>query len=157
MPLKEKISRDLKEAMRARQELRISVLRMLLSAIHGREIEKRSDGKNQELTEEEIEAAIRSEAKKRKEAIREFERGGREDLRKKEAEEFSLLETYLPPEASGGEIEAVIDDILSKPVPREPNQFGRIMGEAMKRLRGKVSGERVAHYIRKKLDIQEQE
>lgn len=150
--MKEKIQNDIKEAMRGRDELRLSVLRMLFSAIHNRELEKRSKtGKAEELNEEEIVAVIRSETKKRRDAIGEFEKGGREDLAEKEADELKILEIYLPQEISDGEVEKIVGEIISGFGVVTSKDFGKIMGKVMQKIGSAASGDRVSGAVRKVL------
>lgn len=142
----------MKEAMKARDELRVSVLRMLLAVIANREIEKKGKGVAPELTEEEVVAAIRSEAKKRRDAIEEFKKGGRKDLVEKELAELTILEFYLPPEMSEDELEKLAKEVVTSLGEVTPKDFGRAMGEVMKRVRGKASGNRVSNAVRKVLE-----
>ena len=160
MRLKEKIIDDMRSAMRSKEELRLSVLRMLLAAVKNREIEKRSSfakatedkvPTGNELTDEEMIAAVRSEAKKRKDAAAEFERGGRADLAEKEKNELAIIETYLPKELSDEEIEKAVQEVLERLGHVGPKDFGRVMGEAMKRLKGGAGGERVSAAVRRGL------
>lgn len=96
MTLKNKLNQDLSNALKKRNELEVSVLRMLLSAIANKEIEllKKESG----LSGEEAEQVLRKEIKNRKKAIEAFEKGGREDLVDKEKKEKEILEQYLPEE-----------------------------------------------------------
>ncbi len=142
--LKEKIQADAKAAMKAKDELRLSVLRLLSSAIHNREIEKHG-----ELTEEEIVAAIRSELKKRKDAAEQFLKGGRKELADKEAAEAKILETYLPGELPDEEIEKVAREAIAILGEVTQKDFGRVMGEVMKRVKGQASGDRISAAVRK--------
>jgi hypothetical protein len=151
--MKEKILQDIKEAMRYKDELKLSVLRMLSSAIHNKELEKRTkSGKAEELTEEEAAAVIRSEAKKRRDAIAEFEKGGRKDLAEKESAEFKILEEYLPQELPDVEIEKIILEVIGQLKEITQKDFGRVMGEVMKRVRGQASGNRVGAMVKKFLE-----
>ena len=148
--MKEKILQDTKEAMRAKDELKLSVLRMLSAAIHNKELEKRAkSGKVEELTEEETVAVIRSEVKKRRDAIVEFEKGGRADLVEKESAELKILEEYLPQELSDDEIEKIVREVIAGFGEVSEKDFGRVMGEVMKRIKGQVSGDRVSGMVRK--------
>lgn len=178
--LKEKLQQEMKEAMKAHEELRLSVLRMLLSAIHNREIEKkinptRSETHNaspvpqaeqtsngarggRELTDQEVLAAIRSEVKKRKDAIGEFEKGGRKDLADKEAAEMKILEVYLPAEMPEAELGKIIKQVFADLGIQKPfdtaqgKDFGKIMGTVMQRIKGQVSGDRVSRAVKIQLD-----
>lgn len=148
--MKEKIQEDIKKAMKQKDELRLLVLRMLSAAMHNRELEKRAKtGKPEELTEEEVIAVIRSEVKKRRDAIVEFEKGKRKDLAEKEAAELKILEAYLPQEISDDEIERILKEVVSGLGEITQKDFGRVMGGAMKRVNGQASGDRVSAAVRK--------
>ncbi|KKS16039.1 MAG: GatB/YqeY domain-containing protein [Parcubacteria group bacterium GW2011_GWB1_41_6] len=96
MNLKETINQDLKDALRNKEELKVSVFRMLLSALANKEIELMK--KTQGLSEEEAGQVLKKEIKNRKKSIEAFQQGGREDLVQKEEKEKEILEKYLPPE-----------------------------------------------------------
>ena len=152
--LKEKIQNDIKEAMKAKDELKLSVLRMLSSAVKNRELEKRAkSGKVEELSEEEVLASIRSEVNKRRDAIVEFEKGGRQDLADKESAELKILEAYLPQELSDEEVEKMVKEVISGLGEVTIRDFGRVMQEVMKRLKGQASGDRVSSAVKKALGV----
>lgn len=159
--MKEKILQDTKEAMRSKDELRLSVLRMLSAAIHNREIEKRTrlsketaEGleEKSKLTEEETVVVVRSEVKKRRDAITEFEKGGRKDLVEKESAELKILEAYLPQELPDEEIEKIVKEVIAEIDVTDPKMFGRVMGEVMKRVKGQAGGERASSAVKKFLE-----
>src|SRR3989344_1129794 len=147
----EKIKNDLKEAMRAKDELRLSVLRMLSSAIHNREIEKKTKTGNAALTEEEIIAVIRSEIKKRRDAAEGFTKGGRADAAEKELAELKILEAYLPAELSDEEVEKAVKEVIACMGEITTKEFGKVMGETMKRLKGQAGGDRVSNAVKRGL------
>lgn len=148
--MKDKVQQDIKDAMRSKDELRLSVLRMLSSAIHNRELEKRAkSGQEEALNKEETVAVIRSEVKKRKDAIAEFEKGGRKELAEKEIAESKILEAYLPAEISEEEIEKIVREVVAAAGVVTPKDFGRVMGEAMKKIKGQASGDRVSGAVKK--------
>lgn len=150
MTFKEKIQKDIVSAMKAKEELRLSVLRMLISAVKNRELEKRSKtGKEEALTDEEMVATIRSEVKKRKDASGEFEKGWRADLAEKELAELKILEVYLPAEMSDGALGDIVKEVISSFDVPTARDFGKIMGEAMKRVKGQASGDRVSAFVKK--------
>lgn len=150
--MRDKIQNNLKQAMLAKEEIRLSTLRLLTSAIHNKEIEKRTKTGESELSEEEILAAIRSEAKKRKDSIAEFAKGGREDLVQKETSELKILEEYLPQEIADEEIEKIVKEVAEGFENLSPKEFGKIMGEVMKKVKGEASGERVSAAVKKILE-----
>ena len=151
MNIKEKIEHDLKEAMKAKEELRLSVLRMISAVLHNKEIEKRGRGMSAELGEEEIIAVLRSEAKKRREAEEGFEKGSRPELARKEREEMKIVESYLPAELPDEDLERIVSEVIAAAGEVAENDFGRIMGEVMKRVKGQATGDRVSGFVRKYL------
>ena len=149
MPLKQKLLKDLKEAMKAGDRERLGVLRLLTSAIHNKEIEKRSKSTSEELTEEEVTNVLSSEAKKRRESIDFFKKGGREDLAKNEQKEAEIIQRYLPKQMSPEEIEKEVGGILQG--APELSDFGLAMKEVMKTLKGKADAKIISEVIKKKL------
>jgi uncharacterized protein YqeY len=142
----EKIEKDFKEALAKKEKEKISVLKLLKSAIHNYEIELRAT--NKKLTEDEIIKIIKKEAKKREEAMKFYE-GKRDDLFEKEKKELEILKKYLPEEIS--------DDELIKIIRRKIDlfgltNFGKIMGEVMKEVGNKADGKRVAELVKKELE-----
>lgn len=149
--LKEKIESELTQALKAGDQLKLSVLRMLSSAIHNREIEQRTKTGQALLSEEAVVAVIRSEAKKRRDAIAEFGRGGRSDLVERESAELRILESYLPVELSGDELRSIIAEGIEAVGVSSGKEFGTLMAWVMARVRGRASGERVAELVREAL------
>ena len=159
MQLKKQIEDAARHALKNQESLLLSTLRMLLSSIRNREIEKRTklskEGKMEdleklsELSDEEVVAVIRSEVKKRKDSIVEFEKGGRKDLVDREATESKILESYLPSELSDEEIERAARDVIKDLGEVTLKDFGRVMGGVMKRVQGKAGGDRVAAVVKR--------
>jgi len=140
---------DLKAAMRAGDERRTGTLRMALAAIHNREIEKHAKGAA--LTPEDVADTLAREAKKRKEAIALFTQGGRKDLADTEAAELAILTAYLPPEASDEEVRQAVTAALAAVKPASEKDFGKVMGAAMKTLKGTADAERVTKAVKEAL------
>lgn len=143
MALKIIIEDAARRALKNQEPLLLSTLRMLLAAIHNREIEKKAKTGGGELSEEEVAGAVRSEAKKRRDAAGEFQKAGRGDLAQKESAELAILEAYLPPELADSEVEKTVREVITSMEPVTPKNMGRVMAEVMKRLKGQASGERV--------------
>lgn len=140
----EKISSELKEALKAKDEKKSGVLRMIISQIRNKEIEKKGAGKEPVLTEEEVLDLVKKEAKKRKEAIILYEQGNRADLADIEKSELELIQTYLPAEMSREEIEKIVLEIKNGGV----NEFNLLIKEAMARLKGQADGKLVAEIVK---------
>lgn len=154
MTFVDKIREDTKQALREKNEARVSVLRMLSSAMHNRALEKRAkSGKEETLSQEEAIAVLRSEVKKRRDAIAEFGKGGRQDLVEKETAELKILETYMPQELPDEEIEKIVKEVIAGMGGAAPKDFGKVMGETMRRMRGSASGNRVGDMVRKLLGV----
>ncbi len=147
--LKNKIKENLKEAMKNKEVTRLSTIRMLLAAIANKEIElvKKEEG----LNDVEVMDVIRSETKKRRDAIAGFEQGGRTEMAKQEKEELSILETYLPPEISDEELLAAVKKGIADAQATSAADFGKVMKILSSLLKGKASGNRVAEMVRKNL------
>ncbi|MDP3710534.1 MAG: GatB/YqeY domain-containing protein [bacterium] len=145
--LKEKIEAELKDAMKEKAELKVSVLRMFLSSLRNKAIEKRAKG--MEMTEDDMVAIMRSEVKKRKDSIQEFNKGGRKDLVDKEEAELKLLENYLPAEMSDEDLEKIVKKVLETIGPVTIKDFGRVIGQVMKETKGQASGDRVSSTVKK--------
>jgi hypothetical protein len=141
----EKINADLKEAMTQRDELRVSVLRLLKSALHNQEIAKKKKDKG--LTEEEVLAVISSEAKKRRDSIEAYKKGQRDDLVSQEENELKLVMAYLPQQLTEEEVTKVVQDILAS-FGDGPKQFGQVMGKAMAKLKGRTDGNLVGKVVK---------
>lgn len=148
MALKEKINSDLVLALKGKEVLKVDTLRFLLAGIHNREIEKRSREGVQDLSEEEILEVLSREAKKRKEAAQIYEKGGRRELAEKENKELEIIKTYLPSELSEEEIKKIVGELAQKTGIKDEKDFGRLMGEAMKLLKGKAEASVVSRLIK---------
>ena len=149
MGLKAAIEDAALHALKNQEAGMLSVLRMLRAAIQNREIEKRGKGGEAVLTEEETAAVLRSEAKKRRDAIAEFEKAGRQDLAEKEGAELAILDRFVPPELSDDEVEKIVRAAAEELGAAGPKDTGRVIGEAMKRVKGQASGDRVSSAVRR--------
>ena len=140
------IESDLKVALKAGEKRRVSTLRLLLAALRNERIHSQRD-----LTDEEIENAIRRAVKQRKEAIELYKRGGREDLVAAETEELGLLEAYLPGLLSEQETEHEVRRIIQDKGLAASKDVGPLMKELMARHRGRVDGKRAQEIARRLL------
>ena len=137
MSLNQKIPEDLKEAIKTRDALRTSCLRMLKTAMKNAQVEK-----GRELEDEEIRSLISSSVKKGAEAAQEFRRGGREDLAEKEEKEIRILYEYLPEQLTPEEVEATLRGIIAELSASGPKDLGKVMKVAMTRMAGRGPGQR---------------
>ena len=148
MSLQSKISEDVKNALRNQEKLKLSVLRMLLASIKNRIIEL----KNKELPDEQIVAVIGSEIKKRRDAVYEFEKVGRQDAADAEKDEISILMDYMPAQLTEDQIISLIDNTISELSIESIKDLGKPMKSLMPKTRGKADGALVSKLVRKKLD-----
>jgi len=148
--LSDKIKNDLNLSLKAKKADEVLVLRFLLADLHNQEIALRQ-AQDKNLTDEEVIAIIRKQIKQRKEAIEEFKKGKREDLVQKESNEVEILSKYLPQMLSPEEIERIVQASIVKTNAKSAQDFGKVMGEAMKELKGQAEGNAVAELVKKKL------
>jgi uncharacterized protein YqeY len=149
MSLSERVSQDLKAALKAGDRERRSLLSMLQASLHNRAIEK---GKQKEgLPDEEALDVLSSEAKKRKDSILEYRKAGRSDLAEKEEEELSIIKEYLPAELTREEIVSELKKILEESGISSRKEFGRVMGMAASRLKGRADGAEIKEELEKLL------
>ncbi|MDO8574434.1 MAG: GatB/YqeY domain-containing protein [bacterium] len=142
-----KINQDLKSALKNRDIEKTAVLRFILAQVQNKSIEKRGTGDSPELSDEEVTQVLQKEFKKRKEAIELFKKGGRNDLADKETSELKFFEGYLPVELSRDEIMKVVEKVMAG----GGKDFGVLMKEAMKELKGQADGKIVSELVREKL------
>ena len=147
MTLSEQIIADLTAAMKAKDAVRTSTLRMLKAAIVNRQIEKGG-----ELDEEELMKLLRSQAKQRRDSVEQFEKGGRQDLADKELAEIAVIEAYLPQAASQEQIDKAVAAAIAETGATSMKEMGAVMKAVMPRLAGKnADGRAVSETVKKKL------
>ena len=151
MTLKEQLLVDLKGALKNNFPLETSTLRLILSSLHNKEIEKRGKGENTDLTDEEVMEVLLKEAKKRQESIDAYEKGGRNDLVDKESKELKIIKKYLPPQLNEEEIRDLVNKKITQLGVSESKDFGLVMKELMKELRGKSDASLVSKLVKEQL------
>ncbi|HMB20935.1 MAG TPA: GatB/YqeY domain-containing protein [Spirochaetota bacterium] len=146
MSILQNIESDLKSAIKNKDEIIVSTLRMLKSDI----AYEKARG-SEDLNEDQVLEIVNRAAKRRKESITEYEKADRDDLAEKERTELSIVQRYLPAQMSETEIESAIDDIITSMGEVSQKDFGKIMGQLMKDLKGKADGTQVKSILQKKL------
>lgn len=146
---KQKLQEELKQSMLARNELRTSVLRMLLSAINYYEIQK--GGAGYSATEEDVLSVIQNQAKQRRDSISEYEKANRPDLAGKEKEELEILQAYLPAQMSEDEVRAIVEQTIAETNSVTMADMGKLMGALNGKLKGKADMGLVSSLVRQKL------
>jgi uncharacterized protein len=149
MTLKEKISEDLKAAMKSGDRIRLETLRTLRAALMEREIEKRGAGPG--MTAEDEVGVLTSAAKKRRESIEQFQKGGRADLVDQESKELAIIQEYLPKQMSAEEVTALVKGVIADVGATSSADFGKVMPAVMKLVKGKADGRFVQDLVRKLL------
>jgi uncharacterized protein YqeY len=144
--LREKIATDMRDAMKAREQLRVATLRMLMAAVKNTEVEKLH-----ELSDDEVLEVVVREAKRRRESIDAFKQGGRDDLVQKEGDELAVLEAYLPERLSDEELAKLVDEAIAETGASTPKQMGGVMKALMPKVRGRADGAEVSALVKGKL------
>jgi uncharacterized protein YqeY len=150
MSLKIRISEAIKSAMKAKDKVRLEALRSIKKVILEKESTIRPSGQ-EELTEAQELDILTQLAKQRKDSIDQYHKAGRDDLVAVEAQELTIIEEYLPQQLSAAEVEAVIDEIIAQVGATSPQDMGKVMGPAMKQLKGKADGSQVQALVKAKL------
>ncbi|MFI5265224.1 MAG: GatB/YqeY domain-containing protein [Candidatus Levyibacteriota bacterium] len=146
--LKDKIQQDLQAAMIAKEEEKLSTLRMLKSALQYAEIAKGLDYK---ATDEDVLDVIGKEVKKHRESIELYVKGGRPELADKEKKELEILQSYLPEQMSEEEVQKLVDEAVSSTGATTMQDMGKVMGALMPKVKGKADASMVSNLVRQKL------
>ena len=146
MDLREQLMADLRTALRDRDTVRKSAIRMVTAALKNARVEKNAD-----LTEDEMIAVLAKEVKQRRNAMAEFERAGRQDLVASESAELAVLGAYLPEALSEGKLVELARQVIAETGANSPKQMGQVMGALMPRVRGRADGRQVSQIVRELL------
>ena len=146
MNLKDRITEDMKAAMRAREAERLSAIRMLLAAVKQREVDSRTPADDAAVL-----AIVEKLIKQRKDAIAQFEAGGRADLVAKETAEVNVLAAYLPRQMSEAEVSAAIEAAIAELGASGPAAMGKVMGLLKPRLAGRADIGQVSAMVKQRL------
>ena len=147
MTLQDKIQSHLADAMRSKDTLRLSVLRMMKSAVKNKEIDKMKA-----LEEGEVIAVLNTLVKQRKDSVEQFRKGSREELAQKEEAEIKIIEEYLPAAASEEDIRRAVEEAMTETGAASMKDMGKVMKATMARLSGKsADGSRVSQLVKEKL------
>ena len=153
--LKEKISEDLKQALKSGDQAVSGTLRLIMAAFANREIDKRTKTGESILTsEEELEVLIK-EAKQRKESAEAFLKGDRNDLMQKELNELEIIKNYLPEQLTSEEIEKIVDEAIVKIGASSVKNMGKVMAEVMKEAKGRADSREISEIIKNKINNNE--
>lgn len=142
----DQLQQDLKQAQLARDETKVSTLRLLLSEIKNAQIKK-----GEPLSDEDMVSVIAREVKKRKEASAGFRSGGREEQAQKEEQELNILQNYTPAQLSSEELTKIVEDTINEVGAKSIQDFGKVMGEVMGKVKGQTDGGAVSVLVKEKL------
>jgi uncharacterized protein YqeY len=146
MTLKERLNDEMKGAMKARDDLRLSTIRMVRAAVRNREIEEKHEFDDREIGE-----VLATLVKQRRESIRLFKEGGRDDLAEKEERELAVLQEFLPPQLGLNELEELVLRTIAECGAAGMKDLGKVMKALATQVAGRADGRVVAETVRAKL------
>jgi len=147
MSLHDRLTEDLKRAMKARDQLRMDVIRMIKAAVMNKELEIKKD-----LDDAEMSRVMATMIKQRRESVEQFEKGNRTELAAKERQEITILESYLPQTLSVEQLSPVVDAAIQDTGARSLKEKGMVMKAVMARVAGQqVDGKQISELVRAKL------
>jgi uncharacterized protein YqeY len=146
MELEDKIVQDMKEALKSGDKIALETLRLLRS-----EMKNASIAKGKDLDDTEIISVLTKAAKKRKESVEMYRKGGREDLAKKEEQELAIISSYMPEKMSPGELESLVDQVIAQAGADSMRDMGKVMGMIMPRVKGRAEGGDIQALVKQKL------
>ncbi len=146
MTIEERLNQDMKTALKSNDKVRLETIRLLRSQIHNAGITK-----GKELSEEEVLEVMAKEVKKRKESIKMFEDGGREDLVEKETQEMEIISSYLPEPLNEKELETIVSETIKEAGAESMRDMGKVMAVVMPKTKGRADGKQVQELVKKKL------
>jgi hypothetical protein len=146
--LKDRLRADLTTAMKGRDELSTATLRMVLSAVSAEEV---AGKEARELTDDDVLAVLRREAKKRREAAEAFAGAGRPEQAERERAEEGVIATYLPAQLEDADLAAIVADVVTRTGASGMKDMGKVMGAVQAAVAGRAEGGRVAAEVRRQL------
>ncbi|GAF35364.1 GatB/YqeY domain-containing protein [Lentilactobacillus farraginis] len=147
MSVYDQLNSDLKDAMKARDKVRLGVIRGLKSQIMNAEV----DNGNQKLTDDQINSVVMKEIKQQKESLAEFQKANRDDLAKDQAAKLKIAEEYAPKQLSEAEVEKVVTDTIDQLHAESMADFGKVMGAIMPKVKGQADGSIINKLVKKQL------
>ena len=146
MALKDQLDADLKSAMKDKDQLKLSTVRMLKSAVKYREIELMKP-----LDDVGVQVVIASEVKRRRDSVEQYRNGGREDLAGKEEAEIAILQGYLPAQLGPEELGKLVEAVIARVGAQGPKDMGKVMKELQPEVQGKAEGKVVSELVKQRL------
>ena len=143
MKLEDRIEKEVKDALKARDQVKVSTLRMLKSDIN----KFRLDENKKSLTEEDIIKIVKRHVKQHKDSIEQFDKGNRQDLVDKEKKELEILITYMPEEIPAEELKQIVEEIIKETGATSKKDMGHVMKQVMERVKGRADGKMVSQLV----------
>jgi uncharacterized protein YqeY len=150
MSLKDRISEEIKVAMKAKDKVRLETVRSIKKVILEKESSLRAQGQDS-LTESQELEVLSQLAKQRRDSIEQYRKAGREDLAEQESQELAILEEYLPKQLSDEEVAAIIDEVITSIGATSAKDMGKVMGPVMQQLKGRADGQKIQAMVKAKL------
>jgi hypothetical protein len=150
MSLKDRISEDIKIAMKAKDKVRLETVRSIKKVLLEKEVSLRPQGQ-ESLTESQELEVLAQQAKQRRDSIEQYRQAGRDDLADKEAQELAIIEEYLPGQLSDEEVGAVVDEVIASVGATSAKDMGKVMGSVMQQLKGRAEGQKIQAIVKAKL------
>ncbi|NJO76784.1 MAG: GatB/YqeY domain-containing protein [Leptolyngbyaceae cyanobacterium RM1_406_9] len=151
MSLKDRITEDIKTAMKAKDKTRLETVRSIKKVLLEKEVSVRPQGQT-ELNETQELEVLSQLAKQRRDSIEQYQQAGRTDLADQEAQELAIIEEYLPQQLSDEEVSQVIDEVISKTGASSARDMGKVMGPVMQQLKGRADGQKIQAMVKAKLN-----
>ena len=151
MSLKDRISEDIKTAMKAKEKIRLETVRSIKKVILEKESSLRAQGQDA-LTESQELDILSQVAKQRRDSIEQYRKAGRDDLADQESQELAIFEEYLPKQLSDEEVVTIIDEVIASTGATSVKDMGKVMGAAMQQLKGRADGQKIQAIVKEKLN-----
>ena len=151
MSLKDQVSEDIKTAMKSKDKVRLETVRSIKKVLIEKESTIRGQGQETLTEAQELEILIQL-AKQRRDSIEQYQKAGRDDLAAQEQAELAIIEEYLPKQLSNEEVSVIIDEIITQIGASSAKDMGKVMGQAMQRLKGQADGKKVQELVKAKLE-----
>ncbi|RYM05307.1 GatB/YqeY domain-containing protein [Sporolactobacillus sp. THM7-7] len=147
MGLVDRLTTDMKQAMRAKDRTRLSVIRMIKTSLQNESIKH-----GRSLSEDDALAVLNRELKQRKDSLQEFEKAGRQDLADEVSKEIAIVQSYMPEQLSEDDIQSIIDETISEVGAQSKADMGKVMKAVMPKVKGRADGSLVNRLVRSKLN-----
>jgi len=151
MSLKDRISEEIKIAMKAKDKIRLETVRSIKKVLLEKEVSLRPQGQESLTEDQEIEVLAQL-AKQRRDSIEQYRQAGGNDLAETEAQELAIIEEYLPGQLSDEEVGAVVDEIIASLGATSVKDMGKVMGQVMQQLKGRAQGQKIQAMVKAKLN-----